>query len=123
MEKYLKNTYGVIAYQEQLILIPRLVANFNRKESNTLRKAFGKRQKNIIAEMKTKFIEGGMKNGHDKKALEYVWEDMERKGIYAFNKAHGVCYTWIGYQMAYLKTHFPKEFNQVITDYASENKH
>lgn len=123
MEKYLKNTYGVIAYQEQLMLIPRLVANFNRKESNTLRKAFGKRQKNIIAEMKTKFIEGGMKNGHDKKALEYVWEDMERKGIYAFNKAHGVCYTWIGYQMAYLKTHFPKEFNQVITDYASENKH
>lgn len=118
MEKYLKNTYGVIAYQEQLMLIPRLVANFNRKESNTLREAFGKRQKNIIAEMKPKFIEGGLMNGHDKNALEYVWEDMERKGVYAFNRAHGTCYTWIGYQMAYLKAHFPEEFNQVLAAYA-----
>ena len=120
MEKYLKNTYGVIAYQEQLMLIPRLVANFTRKESNTLRKAFGRRQENIIAEMKPKFIEGGIKNGHEKNALEKVWNEMEAKGMYAFNKSHAVCYTWLAYQMAFLKANYPEEFVTIQEIYGEE---
>ena len=114
MEKYLQNTYGIIVYQEQLMMLSRLIANFNRGESGLLRKAIGKRKTDVLSILRPKFIEGGMKNGHKKNALEKVWNEMERKGLYAFNKSHAVCYTWLAYQMAYLKANYPEEFKQVI---------
>ena len=114
MEKYLQNTYGIIVYQEQLMMLSRLIADFSRGESDLLRKALGRRKTDVLSVLKQKFIEGGMKNGHKKNALEKVWNEIERKGIYAFNKSHAVCYTWLAYQMAYLKAHYPEEFTQVV---------
>ena len=113
-EKYLHNTYGIIVYQEQIMMLSRLIANFDRGESDLLRKALGKRKMDVLSFLKHKFIEGGMKNGHKKNALEKVWNEMEHKGMYAFNKSHAVCYTWLAYQMAYLKANYPDEFKQVI---------
>ena len=118
MEKYLQNTYGIIIYQEQLMMLSRLIANFNRGESDLLRKALGKRETDVLSILRPKFIEGGMKNGHKKNALEKVWSEMERKGIYAFNKSHAVCYTWLAYQMAYLKANYPEEFKQALEKYS-----
>ena len=120
MEKYLQNTYGIIVYQEQLMMLSRLIADFNRGESDLLRKALGKRKTDILSFLKPKFIEGGIRNGHKKNALEKVWNEMERKGLYAFNKSHAVCYTWLAYQMAYLKANYPDEFKQVIEKYNSD---
>jgi DNA polymerase-3 subunit alpha len=120
MEKYLQNTYGIIVYQEQLMMLSRLIANFDRSESDLLRKALGKRKTDVLSILRPKFIEGGMKNGHGKMALEKVWNEMEHKGIYAFNKSHAVCYTWLAYQMAYLKAHYPEEFKQVFEKYNSD---
>ena len=114
MEKYLQNTYGIIVYQEQMMMLSRLIADFSRGESDLLRKALGRRKIDVLSFLKPKFIEGGMKNGHKKNALEKVWNEMEHKGIYAFNKSHAVCYTWLAYQMAYLKANYPDEFKQVI---------
>ena len=114
MEKYLQNTYGIIVYQEQMMMLSRLIADFNRGESDLLRKALGRRKTDVLSVLKPKFIEGGMKNGHKKNALEKVWNEMEHKGMYAFNKSHAVCYTWLAYQMAYLKANYPDEFKQVI---------
>ena len=114
MEKYLQNTYGIIVYQEQLMMLSRLIANFDRSESDLLRKALGKRKTDVLSILRPKFIEGGMKNGHKKNALEKVWNEMEHKGIYAFNKSHAVCYTWLAYQMAYLKANYQEEFKQVF---------
>ena len=120
LEKYLHNTYGIIVYQEQLMMLSRLIANFNRSESDLLRKALGKRKMDVLSILRPKFIEGGMKNGHKKNALEKVWNEMERKGLYAFNKSHAVCYTWLAYQMAYLKANYPKEFKQVMEKYNTD---
>lgn len=114
MEKYLQNTYGIIVYQEQMMMLSRLIADFSRGESDLLRKAIGRRKIDVLSFLKPKFIEGGMKNGHKKNALEKVWNEMEHKGMYAFNKSHAVCYTWLAYQMAYLKANYPDEFKQVI---------
>ena len=114
MEKYLQNTYGIIVYQEQMMMLSRLIADFSRGESDLLRKALGRRKTDVLSVLKPKFIEGGMKNGHKKNALEKVWNEMEHKGMYAFNKSHAVCYTWLAYQMAYLKANYPDEFKQVI---------
>ena len=114
MEKYLQNTYGIIVYQEQMMMLSRLIADFSRGESDLLRKALGSRKIDVLSFLKPKFIEGGMKNGHKKNALEKVWNEMEHKGMYAFNKSHAVCYTWLAYQMAYLKANYPDEFKQVI---------
>ena len=113
MEKYLQDTYGIIVYQEQIMMLSRLIADFNRGESDLLRKALVRKKKDVLSIMKSKFVEGGLKNGHKKNALEKVWCEMERKGMYAFNKSHAVCYTWLAYQMAYLKAHYPEEFMQV----------
>jgi len=120
MEKYLQNTYGIIVYQEQIMMLSRLIANFSRGESDLLRKALGKRKIDVLSVLKPQFIEGGIKNGHKKNALEKVWNEMERKGMYAFNKSHAVCYTWLAYQMAYLKANYPEEFKQVIEKYNSD---
>ena len=120
MEKYLHETYGIVIYQEQIMMLSRLIANFNRSESDLLRKALGKRKMDVLSVLKPRFIEGGIKNGHKKNALEKVWNEMEAKGMYAFNKSHAVCYTWLAYQMAYLKAHYPEEFKQVIEKYNSD---
>ena len=95
MEKYLHDTYGILVYQEQLMLLSRLIADFNRGESDALRKAMGKRKQDKLAELKLKFIKGGMNNGYKKSTLERIWKDWEHKGMYAFNKAHVVCYSWL----------------------------
>ena len=109
MEKYLHNTYGFIVYQEQLMMLSRLIADFSRGESDLLRKALERRETDVLSVLKSKFIEGGMKNGHKKNALEKVWNEMERIGLYPL-KSHAICYTWLAYQMAYLKAHYPIEF-------------
>lgn len=110
MEKYLKDTYGITVYQEQVMLLSRQLANFTRGESDALRKAMGKKKKAIVDAMKPKFIEGGKKNGHDPKILEKIWADWEKFASYAFNKSHATCYSWVAYQTAYLKAHYPAEF-------------
>ena len=118
MEKYLQNTYGIIVYQEQMMMLSRLIADFSRGESDLLRKALGRRKIDVLSFLKPKFIEGGMKNGHKKNALEKVWNEMEHKGMYAFNKSHAVCYTWLAYQIAYLKANYPDEFKQALEKYS-----
>ena len=110
MEKYLKDTYGVTVYQEQVMLLSRLLANFTRGESDQLRKAMGKKIEALLAELKPKFINGGKSNGHDEKVLEKIWKDWEKFASYAFNKSHAACYSWVAYQTAYLKAHYPAEF-------------
>jgi len=120
MEKYLCGTYGIIVYQEQIMMLSRLIANFDRSESDLLRKALGKRKMELLSVLKPRFIEGGIKNGHKKNALEMVWNEMEAKGMYAFQKSHAVCYTWLAYQMAYLKANYQEEFKQVIEKYNSD---
>ena len=114
MEKYLKDTYGITVYQEQVMLLSRLLADFTRGESDALRKAMGKKKKDIVDQMKPKFIEGGKKNGHDPKILEKIWADWEAFASYAFNKSHAACYSWVAYQTAYLKANYPAEFMAAI---------
>ena len=110
MEKYLKDTYGVTVYQEQVMLLSRLLANFTRGESDKLRKAMGKKQIAVLASLKDKFMEGGKANGHDPKILNTIWEKWEKFASYAFNKSHAACYSWVAYQTGYLKAHYPAEF-------------
>ena len=118
MEKYLHNTYGIIVYQEQIMMLSRLIANFDRGESDLLRKALGKKKMDVLSVLKLRFIQGGIKNGHKKNALEKVWNEMEAKGMYAFQKSHAVCYTWLAYQIAYLKANYPDEFKQALEKYS-----
>ena len=120
MEKYLRGTYGIIVYQEQIMMLSRLIADFNRSDSDLLRKALGKRRKDVLSVLKPRFIDGGIKNGHKKNALEKVWNEMEAKGMYAFQKSHAVCYTWLAYQMAYLKANYPKDFKHVMEKYNTD---
>ena len=114
MEKYLKDTYGITVYQEQVMLLSRQLADFTRGESDALRKAMGKKKKDIVDAMKPKFIEGGKKNGHDPKVLEKIWADWEKFASYAFNKSHAACYSWVAFQTAYLKANYPAEFMAAI---------
>ena len=110
MEKYLQDTYGVTVYQEQVMLLSRLLADFTPGESDNLRKAMGKKLRDKLDHMKPKFIEGGRKNGHPAGTLEKIWGDWEKFASYAFNKSHAACYAWIAYQTAYLKANYPAEF-------------
>ncbi len=110
MEKYLHDTYGITVYQEQVMLLSRLLANFTRGESDTLRKAMGKKQRDKLEQLKPKFIEQGTSNGHDPKVLEKIWGDWVKFASYAFNKSHATCYSWVAYQTAYLKAHYRAEF-------------
>ena len=110
MEKYLKDTYGITVYQEQVMLLSRQLANFTRGESDALRKAMGKKKKAIVDQMKPKFFAQGKANGHDPEVLEKIWGDWEKFASYAFNKSHATCYSWVAYQTAYLKAHYPAEF-------------
>lgn len=110
MEKYLQDTYGITVYQEQVMLLSRLLANFTRGESDVLRKAMGKKLIDKMNELKVKFLEGGQSNGHKPEVLEKIWADWEKFASYAFNKSHATCYSWVAYQTAYLKANFPAEY-------------
>ncbi len=114
MEEYLKETYGITVYQEQVMLLSRKLANFTRGESDTLRKAMGKKQIDKMLELKGKFMERGQGNGHDPKMLDKIWNDWEKFASYAFNKSHSTCYAWVAYQTAYLKAHYPAEYMAAI---------
>ena len=110
MEKYLQDTYGITVYQEQVMLLSRLLANFTRGESDVLRKAMGKKMIDKMNELKKKFLDGGQKNGHNADTLEKIWADWEKFASYAFNKSHATCYSWVAYQTAYLKANYPAEY-------------
>ena len=114
MEKYLKDTYGITVYQEQVMLLSRLLGGFTRGESDTLRKAMGKKIKSKLDELKPKFIKGGQENGHNPEVLEKIWADWEKFASYAFNKSHATCYSWVAYQTAYLKANYPSEYMAAV---------
>ncbi|NDW12279.1 DNA polymerase III subunit alpha [Bacteroides sp. 214] len=114
MEQYLSDTYGITVYQEQVMLLSRLLGNFTRGESDALRKAMGKKMRDKLDQMKPKFIEGGKSNGHDPAVLEKIWGDWESFASYAFNKSHATCYSWVAYQTAYLKANYPPEYMAAV---------
>lgn len=114
MEQYLKDTYGVTVYQEQVMLLSRLLANFTRGQSDTLRKAMGKKMIDKMNELKGKFIEGGTANGHKEEVLKKIWADWEKFASYAFNKSHATCYSWVAFQTAYLKANYPAEYMAAV---------
>ncbi|WP_290054910.1 DNA polymerase III subunit alpha [uncultured Muribaculum sp.] len=114
MEQYLKDTYGVTVYQEQVMLLSRLLANFTRGESDTLRKAMGKKLIDKMNALKAKFLEGGQANGHKPEILEKIWADWEKFASYAFNKSHATCYSWVAFQTAFLKANYPAEYMAAV---------
>ena len=114
MEEYLKETYGITVYQEQVMLLSQKLAGFTKGEADMLRKAMGKKQIAVLDKMKPKFVEQASANGHDAKTLEKVWKDWEAFASYAFNKSHSTCYAWIAYQTAYLKAHYPAEYMAAV---------
>ncbi len=109
-EEYLHETYGITVYQEQVMLLSQKLAGFTKGQADTLRKAMGKKQKDVLDKMKPTFIEEGVKKGHDAAKLEKIWKDWEAFASYAFNKSHSTCYAWIAYQTAYLKANHPAEY-------------
>ena len=110
MEEFLKETYGVTVYQEQVMLISQKVAGFSKGKADKLRKAMGKKKIDILQSLYNDFIEGGKKNGHPEDVLKKIWKDWEKFASYAFNKAHATCYAWVSYQTGWLKAHYPSEF-------------
>ena len=110
MEGILQDTYGITVYQEQVMLLSRKLADFTRGQADTLRKAMGKKLKDVLDGLKGLFIEGGTKNGHPQDMLEKIWADWEKFASYAFNKSHATCYAWVSYQTGWLKAHYPAEF-------------
>ena len=114
MEEYLKETYGITVYQEQVMLLSQKLASFTKGEADVLRKAMGKKQKAVLDKMKPQFIEQAEKNGHPADVLEKIWKDWEAFASYAFNKSHSTCYAWIAYQTAYLKAHYPAEYMAAV---------
>ncbi|HZJ80114.1 MAG TPA: DNA polymerase III subunit alpha [Dysgonamonadaceae bacterium] len=114
MKEYLDETYGITVYQEQVMLLSRLLADFTRGQSDELRKAMGKKQIEQMNSLKEKFLQGGRNNGHDDKTLLKIWADWEKFASYAFNKSHATCYSWIAYQTAWLKANFPSEYMAAV---------
>ena len=114
MEEYLKETYGITVYQEQVMLLSQKLAGFTKGEADVLRKAMGKKIFALLAQLKPKFLDGGEANGHPRDILEKVWKDWEAFAAYAFNKSHSTCYAWIAYQTAYLKAHYPAEYMAAV---------
>ncbi|GAB2493048.1 DNA polymerase III subunit alpha [Algoriphagus taiwanensis] len=110
MKEYLEETYGITVYQEQVMLLSQKLAGFTKGEADVLRKAMGKKQKDVLDKMKPKFVEQASAKGHDAKTLEKIWKDWEAFASYAFNKSHSTCYAWVAYQTAYLKAHYPAEY-------------
>jgi DNA polymerase-3 subunit alpha len=113
-EEYLKETYGITVYQEQVMLLSQSLADFTKGEADVLRKAMGKKQKDVLDKMKPKFITQAAAKGHDETVLEKVWKDWEAFASYAFNKSHSTCYAWIAYQTAYLKANYPAEYMAAV---------
>ena len=114
MEEYLKETYGITVYQEQVMLLSQKLAGFTKGEADMLRKAMGKKLVALLAQLKPKFIGGGEAKGHPTEVLEKIWKDWEAFASYAFNKSHSTCYAWIAYQTAYLKAHYPAEYMAAV---------
>jgi DNA polymerase-3 subunit alpha len=114
MEKYLSETYGITVYQEQVMLLSRLLADFTRGQSDELRKAMGKKQIDKMMALKEKFLSGGKKNGYDEKSLNKIWADWEKFASYAFNKSHATCYSWVAYQTSWLKANYPSEYMAAV---------
>ena len=114
MKEFLEETYGITVYQEQVMLLSQKIASFSKGDADLLRKAMGKKIRDLLNNLKPKFIEGGKTNGHDKEILEKIWKDWEAFASYAFNKSHSTCYAFIGYQTAYLKAHYPAEFMAAV---------
>ncbi|WP_159022501.1 DNA polymerase III subunit alpha [Formosa sp. L2A11] len=114
MEEYLKETYGITVYQEQVMLLSQKLADFTKGEADVLRKAMGKKQIAVLDKMKPKFISQASEKGHDPKKLDKIWKDWEAFASYAFNKSHSTCYAWIAYQTAYLKAHYPAEYMAAV---------
>ena len=114
MEKYLKDTYGVTVYQEQVMLLSRLLAGFTRGQSDTLRKAMGKKLIDKMNELEKLFMEGGQANGHKPETLQKIWNDWKKFASYAFNKSHATCYSWVAFQTAYLKANYPSEYMAAV---------
>jgi len=113
-EEYLGETYGITVYQEQVMLLSQSLANFSKGDADVLRKAMGKKQKDVLDKMKSKFIDQAKANGHDEQKLDKIWTDWEAFASYAFNKSHSTCYAWIAYQTAYLKAHYPAEYMAAV---------
>ncbi|MBT8255439.1 MAG: DNA polymerase III subunit alpha, partial [Bacteroidia bacterium] len=114
MEEFLKETYGITVYQEQVMLLSQKLADFTKGEADVLRKAMGKKQKAVLDKMKPKFIKQASAKGHEPEKLEKIWKDWEAFASYAFNKSHSTCYAWIAYQTAYLKAHYPAEYMAAV---------
>lgn len=114
MEEHLAETYGITVYQEQVMLLSQKLANFTKGEADQLRKAMGKKLKDVLDEMKPKFIEGGKANNHPVDKLEKIWHDWEAFASYAFNKSHSTCYALIAFHTGYLKAHYPAEFMAAV---------
>jgi len=121
MEEYLRETYGICTYQEQIMLLSQKIANFSKGDADVLRKAMGKKQKSVLDKMKGQFMEGAKANGHPEKALEKVWTDWEAFAMYAFNKSHSTCYALVAYQTAYLKAHYPSEYMAAVLTHSQSN--
>lgn len=121
MERYLKDTYGITVYQEQVMLLSRLLANFTRGESDALRKAMGKKLIDKMNALKEKFLSGGKANGYKEDTLNKIWSDWEKFASYAFNKSHATCYSWVAYQTAFLKANFPSEYMAAVLSRSLSN--
>ncbi|MEM7381298.1 MAG: DNA polymerase III subunit alpha, partial [Bacteroidota bacterium] len=114
MEEYLKETYGITVYQEQVMLLSQKLAGFSKGEADVLRKAMGKKIFALLQKLQPQFLDGGEKNGHPREVLEKIWKDWEAFASYAFNKSHSTCYAYIAYQTAYLKAHYPAEYMAAV---------
>jgi DNA polymerase-3 subunit alpha len=121
MEEILKDTYGIAVYQEQVMLLSQKLANFSKGDADVLRKAMGKKQKEVLDKMKDKFIEGCKKNQHDERIAEKIWKDWEAFAQYAFNKSHSTCYSLVAYQTAYLKANYPAEYMAAVLTHSQNN--
>jgi len=121
MEEFLKDTYGITVYQEQVMLLSQKLANFSKGDADVLRKAMGKKQKDVLDKMKDKFIAGCKSNGHDERIAEKIWKDWEAFAQYAFNKSHSTCYSLVAYQTAYLKANYPAEYMAAVLTHSQSN--
>jgi len=114
MEEFLKETYGITVYQEQVMQLSQKLANFSKGDADLLRKAMGKKIFELLSKLKPKFLDGGESNGFEREILEKIWKDWEAFASYAFNKSHSTCYALIAYQTAYLKSHYPAEYMAAV---------
>jgi DNA polymerase III subunit alpha len=114
MEEYLKDTFGICVYQEQIMLLSQKLAGFSKGDADVLRKAMGKKQKAVLDKMKSQFIQGAVAKGHPAEKLEKIWTDWEAFASYAFNKSHSTCYAFVAYQTAWLKAHYPSEYMAAV---------